>query len=396
MEVVGSAALVGSSNLSFPGLTENVELNVQIAGHPVTVLQEWYEEHWAKAEDVSAEILKTIERHTREYLPFDVYSKALQEFFRGHEITAGEWEEILTHPMKDYVAHLAESEDLANALRGVGAPKNDITSTIDTLFRQSSAYRKSSAFQEMVSFMANFRDYAPYNNMLVRLQNPSCSFYASENDWKRRFDRHVKEDAHPMLILAPMHPVMLVYELDQTEGPALPKELEQFAHFEGEWNTRWIQQTVRNAAIHDRVRVDFKHLSATNAGFATLARGTEKWKMRIAVHDGLDEPSRYGVMVHELAHIYLGHLGSDKDHWWPSRSELDAKAVEIEAEAVAFIVTTRLGLKGESAAYLSCHLTMDGLLPPSVSVDLVAKAASRIEGMARTALRKRVPSREMQ
>ena len=35
MEVVGSAALVGSSNFSYPGLTENIELNVQITGRPV-------------------------------------------------------------------------------------------------------------------------------------------------------------------------------------------------------------------------------------------------------------------------------------------------------------------------------------------------------------------------
>ncbi len=32
-EVVGSFALVGSSNLTLPGVTENVELNVQIAGY---------------------------------------------------------------------------------------------------------------------------------------------------------------------------------------------------------------------------------------------------------------------------------------------------------------------------------------------------------------------------
>ncbi|MEE9265079.1 MAG: helicase-related protein [Vicinamibacteria bacterium] len=93
LEVVGSSALVGSSNFTYPGLTENIELNVQITGQPVRVLQEWYEEHWARAEDVSAEILKTIERHTREYTPFEVYTKALHEFFRGHEMTAGEWEE---------------------------------------------------------------------------------------------------------------------------------------------------------------------------------------------------------------------------------------------------------------------------------------------------------------
>ena len=37
-----------------------------------------------------------------------------------------------------------------------------------------------------------------------------------------------------MLILAPMHPVMLVFDLDQTTGRALPSEIENFAKFEGE------------------------------------------------------------------------------------------------------------------------------------------------------------------
>jgi len=92
-EVVGAFALVGSSNLSGPGLTENVELNVQVVGPPVHALQEWYEHHWNDAEDVTPEILRTIERHVAEYTPFEVYAKALYEFFRGHEMTAGEWEE---------------------------------------------------------------------------------------------------------------------------------------------------------------------------------------------------------------------------------------------------------------------------------------------------------------
>jgi len=90
--VIGAFSLVGSSNFTLPGLTENVELNVQISGLNVAALQEWYERHWNEAEDVTAEILRTIERHVREYTPFDVYAKALQEFFRGHEMTADEWE----------------------------------------------------------------------------------------------------------------------------------------------------------------------------------------------------------------------------------------------------------------------------------------------------------------
>jgi superfamily II DNA or RNA helicase len=91
-EVVGSFGLVGSSNFTFPGITQNVELNVQITGTPVTVLQEWYEEHWQDAEDVTPEILKVIERHVREYPPFEVFVKALQEYCRGHELTVGDWE----------------------------------------------------------------------------------------------------------------------------------------------------------------------------------------------------------------------------------------------------------------------------------------------------------------
>ena len=76
LEVVGSSALVGSSNFTFPGLAENVELNVQITGRPVSALQEWYEQYWDQAEDITPEILQTVERHTRDYTPFEVYAKS--------------------------------------------------------------------------------------------------------------------------------------------------------------------------------------------------------------------------------------------------------------------------------------------------------------------------------
>jgi len=196
-----------------------------------------------------------------------------------------------------------------------------------------------------------------------------------------------------MLILAPMHPVMLVYDLDQTEGEPPPEELSRFARFEGEWKPDWLQRTVKNAIIHDRIRVQFRYLSSTNAGFATLSRETDKWKMRIVVHRELDEKSRFGVLCHELAHIYLGHLGSDKDHWWASRSELTRRAIEIEAETVAFIVTTRLGLWGLSAAYVCRYLGKDQRLPDSVSIDLVAKVASRIEEMSHRTFPARRPKK---
>jgi hypothetical protein len=94
MEVVGSQALVGSSNFTAPGLTKNIELNIQVqSAREVAQLQEWFEEHWNEATEVSDAVIDTISRHTHLYTPFDVYAKALQEFFRGHELSATEWDE---------------------------------------------------------------------------------------------------------------------------------------------------------------------------------------------------------------------------------------------------------------------------------------------------------------
>ena len=67
--------------------------------------------------------------------------------------------------------------------------------------------------------------------------------------------------------------------------------------------------------------------------------------MRIVIRDQLDHPSRFGILCHEIAHILLGHLGSDWDRWWPARANLSRKTMEMEAEAVAFIVTQRFGVR---------------------------------------------------
>jgi hypothetical protein len=225
--------------------------------------------------------------------------------------------------------------------------------------------------------------------MLVRTQNPSCTFYATERDWVDRFKRSVKLDARPLLILAPMSPVMLVFELDQTDGDPLPEHLEEFAQFSGEFDEDWLTRLTENAAGH-RIRVDFKPLSSTHGGFATRHLRGADWKMRIVVHDGLDPPSRFGVLCHEIGHVLLGHLGSDYDGWWPARSNLNHHTVEIEAEAVAHIVTTRFGLAGASASYLSGHANK-GAVPLSVSLDTIAKVAGHIEKMATEAMPPRKP-----
>jgi len=93
-EVIGSSALVGSSNFTRPGLTQNVELNIRIDSRPeVAQLQEWYERHWSDAIDVSDDVLRTVERHAREFSPFEVYAQALRTLFADRIPSATEWDE---------------------------------------------------------------------------------------------------------------------------------------------------------------------------------------------------------------------------------------------------------------------------------------------------------------
>jgi superfamily II DNA or RNA helicase len=135
--VIGSVALVGSSNFTVPGLTQNIELNIQVkAAGDVRQLQDWFELHWNEAENITPDILSTVERHIRDYTPFDVYTKALDELFRRHELTASEWEKteskinpILDQYQRDGYAslyHTAANYNGAFLCDGVGLGKTFI------------------------------------------------------------------------------------------------------------------------------------------------------------------------------------------------------------------------------------------------------------------------------
>ncbi len=94
LDVVGSTALVGSSNFTKAGLSKNIELNVQIQSpSEVSQLQTWFEEHWKAAKDISDEIIKVIDRHLESWTPYDVYSHSLRELFKNREDYASVWED---------------------------------------------------------------------------------------------------------------------------------------------------------------------------------------------------------------------------------------------------------------------------------------------------------------
>lgn len=91
MNIPTGYALVGSSNFTKAGLTQNVELNVQIRDD-VEQLQQWFNDRWEQGQDITQAVLKVIENHCREFSPYDVYLRSMYEYFKGREGTVTEWE----------------------------------------------------------------------------------------------------------------------------------------------------------------------------------------------------------------------------------------------------------------------------------------------------------------
>lgn len=77
--------ILGSGNFTRPGLTRNVELNVELTTDQTAQLHAWYEARWAEAveDDVTDAVQKEIKRQLDLYDPYAIYCKAL--------LTWGDW-----------------------------------------------------------------------------------------------------------------------------------------------------------------------------------------------------------------------------------------------------------------------------------------------------------------
>jgi hypothetical protein len=285
---------------------------------------------------------------------------------------------------RKYLAHTLNAATVREALAGGMNPNLEHQSSLDELFVRSRRFRQSSKFAEAVEFVGKFHDYSPFNNMLVYLQNPMATYFATARHWHKAFGRSVKDEARGMIILAPRTPALLVYDVADTEGPPLPAKLEVFAQTAGRFDPAVLERTLKNCE-REKICVERKPMGQLRGGFATTRVNHADWKMRIGLRDQLEAPAAYAALCHELAHIFLGHVGADKDGWWPYRMNLSHPATEIEAEAVAHIVCQRAGLRIHSAEYLSSFVDDDDHVD-AISLDLVSRVAGRIEEMGRRLL----------
>jgi len=101
---------------------------------------------------------------------------------------------------------------------------------------------------------------------------------------------------------------------------------------------------------------------------------------QLVVNRKLSEEEKFATIVHELGHLFCGHLGSPVPDLYPSAAGLSLSEGEFEAESVTWLVCERLGIDNPSASYLSGYLGKDRQIP-RISFETVLKAAGMVESM---------------
>jgi len=276
---------------------------------------------------------------------------------------------------------------------------------LDELFSLTCQYKSSGSYRSLLDFVSRFRFYSPFNAMLIHVQMPGARFVAPPSRWVDKYGRRIKEGARPLVILQPMGPVMFVFDVSDTEptkyAKPLPREVEKpFEVLSGHIGKR-IDVIIENAK-RDGVKINRALQGSQSAGSIGFVKNPKSEsqpfqkgidRFRAPIYENIpvlylmtvnrnlpSNEAEYATIVHELAHLYCGHLGTPNENWWPDRRGLNGLSEEFEAESVAYLVCSRLGIETPSAKYLSGYLAANRTVPP-ISLDCVLKTAGLIEAM---------------
>jgi hypothetical protein len=275
---------------------------------------------------------------------------------------------------------------------------------LDELFTLAGKYNSSDAYLELMRFVGRFRFYSPFNAMLIYTQMPGAHFVCTARRWRKDYRREIKISARPIVILQPMGPVLFVFDVSDTAPlpnapPLPPKVVDPFQVRDGKIGGQYAL-TIDNAK-RDGVRVSERADGSQWAGSIQWAAAGQHLEFMIAkpspnstqvllwfellLNSVLSAEAQYGTLVHELAHLYCGHLGTPNPRWWPDRQNLSLAVREFEAESVSYLVCTRLGIDTASDEYLAGYVRRCPATPP-ISLDRVMKAEWLLEQMGRASL----------
>lgn len=166
-----------------------------------------------------------------------------------------------------------------------------------------------------------------------------------------------------------------------TQGDALPEDVAQTFHAMGPITEADMQEAIRVLANRGI------HVKQIDSGDANAGKNKVEWRStakkerpdyQIRLNKHHDRNVQFMTLVHELGHLYLGHLGPDKYLSIDQRPKIDHRQAELEAESLAYLVCKRRGVESKSESYLADYATRN-VTVGSFDFYLLTKAAGQVE-----------------
>jgi hypothetical protein len=258
-------------------------------------------------------------------------------------------------------------------------------------------------FQQWLDVQSKFHDYSARNTLLIKIQCPEATKVAGYNTWQDEFDRQVQAGEDAIWIWAPIitnkcpecgnspsyheradceydetepdswsrglvgfRPTS-VFDISQTEGEPLP-ELETEVHGESDGLVEALLDATDELGIDARIvsPSDWSHRSASG-----VCQRRNPMTMDPVV-EALDRENRADLastLIHEFAHAEL-HFDCE--------NEAERSRREVEAEAVAYIVSRYFGLDADNSAFYLA--AWDGEAPETLRdrLDRISNTAAEL------------------
>ena len=261
---------------------------------------------------------------------------------------------------------------------------------LDKLFYEVGTYKKSSEYNELLTFIKKFPRLAPYNAMLIHVQKPGSEFVANASEWANHYRRVPKPGARPLVILRPFGPVSFVFELNDTQGEPFPEQLMEPFIAHGTVNAYTVDR-IRESIRFEGIASYEENYGTSRAGSIMCIDGTDvvdtptkqtvfKLIYSLGINSNLDPAAKLATIFHELGHAFCGHLNRANIRWMPQWRDLSLNEKEFEAESVCWLLCERMGIQNPSAEYLSGYLNSNNEIP-NISIDAVLKATGIIESI---------------
>jgi len=244
--------------------------------------------------------------------------------------------------------------------------KRKVKELLKELEERIEKVQSSEEFKEYLQFFSRFHDYSYRNILLIKMQKPDAKLVAGYKQWQEKFNRYVKKGEEGIMILAPYKYKKKVIEIEESivDGEVIKKEVEeekQFVNFrpvyvfdisqtEGKKVPTWkiefketekkLLEPLIKYANKEGIKIELKKLRNGLNGYSKGGK--------VVINNRLNLTERIAVLVHELAHEKLHYLSSyDK--------ELTKEIVELEAEAVSFVVMNHFDIEILSDKYLALY-----------------------------------------